>query len=447
MPKHNDSVGDVRVGVKYDDLQLNRVLERVKAVGPRLQKIAHDLGMTVGQVAGVKRRYRDRWDAAVKQYRNVQASLPSGDQITEESDGKTYRVTSNSRTIQTVEDLIEHVQIDLDKFELAKFQATKNEQPSRSEVTGEIEITEYFRVWAEFKPRTEDSVEAVIAKAVDTIIANPKRPKSKALRIDGEVMQQVVIADPHIAKYSWAKSTGHQNWDVNIAVDAVRNCAIELIDAGNDYRQPVAKRVIALLGDYFHFDTPNGTTTAGTMLDRDSRMQNMIEKGVEALIDIIDYSAETADTMVLLVPGNHDTTLTWALQRILQAHYKDHLGVSIHAGYTSRKYLTWGSTLLGYTHGDKARKQLPGLMAIEARAEWGKSSYQEFHTGHFHSLAEKVQTIDGVLVRTAPAVCPPDDWHAEHGFVGSLRAMESFFYHSEWGLVGTAVAHPDSFQA
>jgi hypothetical protein len=54
-----------------------------------------------------------------------------------------------------------------------------------------------------------------------------------------------------------------------------------------------------------------------------------------------------------------------------------------------------------------------------------------------------VETIDGVLVRTAPAVCPPDDWHAEEGYVGSLRAIESLFYRPGGGLLGSRVSSPD----
>lgn len=440
----SNPLGPVRVGVKYDDIQLERVLAEVRRYGPQLQRIAKELGMTVGQVAGIKRRYRDRWDKAVNSHKPVSIAHDT-QEITQDQDERGLRVTTKGTKIKTVEDLIEHVGVDLTKYELAKFQATKNEQPSRNQDTGEIQITEYFRVWAEFKPRSVGGIEEAVERIVERVLTHPHRPVVEPREFEGEVLQQIVIADPHIAKYAWAKSTGHGNWDVDMSVDSLQNCSYDLIDAGNSYRHPVSHRTIVVLGDYFHFDTPAGTTTSGTPLDRDSRLQNMIEKGTDALINIIDYSAETAETEVILVPGNHDTTLTWALQRILQAHYRDHANVIIDGSYRSRKYRTWGTTLLGYTHGDKARKQLPGLMAIEAKEEWGFCDYREFHTGHFHSLAEKVQTIDGVLVRTAPALCPPDDWHAEHGFVGSLRAMESFFYHTSWGLIGTAVSNPDSF--
>lgn len=431
----------MRSGLRYDEQLLARVLERVTAIGPRLQRIAKDLGMTVGQVAGVKRRYREHWDQAIQQHAQTARPVPP-EEVTAKGVGDTLEFSSRSAKIKTVEDLLAHVQADMTRYEVASFEATKNEQPSRNN-DGTLEVTEYFRVWVRLKPKARAGVDEILETLVAEVVAPQRRPRVRAHRPQGKVLQKIVIADPHIAKYAWSKSTGQQHWDVDLAVAALHDCAFELMDEGDAYRLPVAKRMIVLLGDYWHFDTPEGTTTGGTPLDRDSRIQNMIEQGTDVLMQIIDRSAAAVNTEVLVVPGNHDTTLSWATQRILQAHYRQDERVMIDGRYTTRKYSRWGSTLLGFTHGDKARKRLPGLMAIEAREDWAASVYREFHTGHFHTIEEKVQTIDGVLVRTAPALCPPDDWHAEHGFLGSLRAMESFLYHSDGGLIGSFVSSPD----
>ena len=42
--------------------------------------------------------------------------------------------------------------------------------------------------------------------------------------------------------------------------------------------------------------------------------------------------------------------------------------------------------------------------------------------------SDGIDTVDGVVVRIAPALCPPDDWHAQEGWIGSRQAMETFFY-------------------
>jgi hypothetical protein len=450
MAQHND--GDMRFGVKYDELQLGRVLDQVAAIGPRLQRIAKNLGLTVGQVAGVKRRYRKEWDRAISRFqeRNVPESERSAsvtdtaEEVTVTQRGDDTVLRSRSPKIRTVDDLLAHTEVDMSKYQVAEYEVTKNEQPSRNLDTGVIEVTEYFRVYVKLKPKVSGSFADLIEQMVNKVnIGKTSHLKPLATSRNANVMQTVVIADPHIAKYAWAKSTGQSNWDVTTSVAAVRNCSSILMDEAEDMGRELGKRTIVLLGDYWHFDTINGTTTAGTMLDRDSRLQHMIEHGTDALLAVIDRSAETVPTEVIMVPGNHDVTLTWATQRILQAHYRDHKRVKINGEYTSRKYSIWGTNLFGYTHGDKAKKKLPGLMAIERKELWGLTNYREFHTGHFHMMEEKVQNVDGVLVRTAPALCPPDDWHAEHGFLGSLRAMESFLYHSKGGLIGTLVASPD----
>ena len=48
--------------------------------------------------------------------------------------------------------------------------------------------------------------------------------------------------------------------------------------------------------------------------------------------------------------------------------------------------------------------------------------------------------MTGVRVRVSPALCPPDAWHAEHGFT-ALRAAEAYVWHTTDGLVAAAFHH------
>ena len=56
------------------------------------------------------------------------------------------------------------------------------------------------------------------------------------------------------------------------------------------------------------------------------------------------------------------------------------------------------------------------------------------------SKPARPNSATAVVVRTAPALCPPDDWHSQEGFIGSRQAMESWFYRSGGGLAGMLVA-------
>jgi len=374
------------------------------------------------------------------------AITPTGlrsEQEVEQTDGADGIMAKAVGTrIRTVEDLLAHIEADLERFEVVESQATKYETASKDDLTGEVRVTELHRVYVKLKPKagpsTLEIVEAMIAGAVaprQSVPAPAVKRKSTA------VMQALVIADPHIGKYAWSRETGWQDYDIRIATNLLRESAGQLLeDAKNNN---VGRRVIALLGDYFHYDTPHGQTTKGTPLDRDGRVEKMVEEGAATLFDIIEQAAALGPTEVVLVPGNHDALMTVALRQILSAYFRKDGRVRIDDRGTSRKYITHGNVLLGLAHGDKAKKRLHELMAAEVPELWGASTHREIHTGHLHGEAA-IDTVSGVTIRTHRAICPPDGWHALEGYVAKPRGMQAFYYHATAGLLGMTVSNPDT---
>ena len=387
---------------------------------------------------------------AKKLLAEVAAKLPAptpadAEQVTTTRSGEVLEARSTSARIKTVEDLLRHIEADMQAFEIEKSEATKWECAS-SDGDGGTTVTELHRVFVRLKPRAgpgkREMIEAMIASASKQL----RQPsKAKRLRTSASgLWQVVVVADPHFGKYAWGKTTGHDDYDLSLAQSLVGDAAAELLDIGDAQRPE--RRTIALLGDLFHYDTPGGTTTSGTPLERDGRLQKMIEIGSDCLLGIIERSGDTVPTDVVIVNGNHDEVLTWGFQRIMQERFRRHKNVVIKGDYTGRQYLSHGNTLLGFAHGHKAKRKLPQIMALEASQQWSRCGYREWHTGHFHSQAAEhqrpLETIDAVTVRTAPALCPPDDWHSIHGFIGSRQAMESFCYRNEGGLASINIAGP-----
>lgn len=388
---------------------------------------------------------------AKKLLAEVAAKLPpptpaaDAEQVTTTRSGETVEARSTSARIKTVEDLLRHIEADMQAFEIEKSEATKWECAS-SDGDGGTTVTELHRVFVRLKPRAgpgkREMVEAMIASASKAL----RQPsKAKRLRPSASGLWQVlVVADTHFGKKAWHKTTGHDDYDLSLAQSLVGDAAAELLDIGDAQRPE--RRTIAMLGDLYHYDTPGGTTTSGTPLERDGRLQKMIEVGSDCLLGIIERSGDTVPTDVVIVNGNHDEVLTWGFQRIMQERFRRHKNVVIKGDYTGRQYLSHGNTLLGFAHGHKAKRKLPQIMALEASQQWSKCGYREWHTGHFHSQAAEhqrpLETIDAVTVRTAPALCPPDDWHSIHGFVGSRQAMESFCYRNEGGLASINIAGP-----
>lgn len=368
------------------------------------------------------------------------------EQVTRKQEGSTLEAKSVSRRIKTVDDLLRHIEADLTRYEVAASEATKWEVGAADD-DGNVSVVELHRVWVRLKPKAGPGMAEAVEGLIRSAAKKVRQPATKRAKARAGAWQVLVIADTHFGKYCWGSGTGDADYDLSIADKLVGDAGRELLDNGDRIYKP-ARRSIVLLGDLFHYDTVAGTTTGGTALagSMDGRLQRMIETGSDCLIGVIERSAATCPTDVHLVHGNHDETLSWAFQRIMAERFRRDGRVSISQKFTGRQYLAHGGNLLGIAHGHRAKRRLPQLMAIEAAGLWGQAAYREIHTGHFHSQAAEwslpIETVDSVLVRVAPSLGPADDWHAQMGFVGARRAMETFFYAPEGGVVGMFVAGP-----
>ena len=377
----------------------------------------------------------------------IAAKLPppkpaaDAEQVTQTRAGDTLEARSTSRRIKTVEDLLAHIEADMTRFEVAASEATKWECGN-----GEGGSIELHRVFVRLKPKGGPTTLEIVSSMIDAAKKDLRRIPKKAYRQpkrDG-LWQVMVVSDTHFGAYSWSQTTGGSDYDLGIAEQRVTDVTGQLLRAGAAYSP--TRRTIAFLGDLFHFDKPAGTTTGGTPLERDGRLQKVIDVACDCLLGIVEQSAADVPTDVLIVNGNHDEVLTWAFQRILRERFRNAKNITIKPDFTGRQYLTHGNNLLGFAHGHKAKRKLPQIMALEQASAWSGSNYREWHTGHLHHQASEhnkpLDTLDGVIVRTAPTVCPPDDWHSANGFIGSRQACETFIYQPEGGLVSMHIASP-----
>lgn len=369
---------------------------------------------------------------------------PDAEQVTQKRDGELLEARSTSRRIKTVEDLLRHIEADMSRYEVAASEATKWEVGT-SDGNGGTTVTELHRVWVRLKPKAGPTTQQVVDAMIEAASKTLRRPTIKAHKRQRDgLLQVLVVADCHFGKYAWSRTTGGDDYDLGLAEQLVRDAGEELLAVG-DSHQP-ARRLVAFVGDLFHYDTPAGTTTSGTPLERDGRLQKMIQIGSDSLLGIIERSAQSVPTDVLIVNGNHDETLTWAFQRIAAERFRNSKAATISTEYAGRQYFRHGRNLLGFVHGHKAKRRLPQIMALEASQHWSQCPYREWHTGHFHSQAAEwqrpIETLDGVIVRTAPALCPPDDWHSVNGFIGARQCMETFLYSHDGGLTAMHVSEP-----
>jgi UDP-2,3-diacylglucosamine pyrophosphatase LpxH len=380
----------------------------------------------------------------------VVSSLPApsppatAEQVTQRQEGDTLEARSTSRRIKTVEDLLAHIEADMTRYEVAASEATKWEVGT-SDGEGGTTVTELHRVFVRLRPKAGPNVAQAVEAMIGAATREIRRPAAKSHgKAKPGLWQVLVVSDTHFGNYSWKATTG-ADWDLAIAERVVRDTGHELLAVGDTHKP--ARRTIAFLGDLFHYDrAERAETSSGTLLERDGRLQKMLDVGTTTLLGLVERSAETVPTDVVLVHGNHDETLSWVFHRLLLERYRNDKRITIDERYTGRKYLSHGRNLLGFAHGHRAKKKLPQLMAVEAASQWAACPYREYHTGHYHSTAAEwsrpIETIDGVLVRTAPSLCVADDWHASLGFLNARQAMETHLYAFDGGLTATHVAGP-----
>lgn len=416
-----------------------------------LRRVTEQLGMSKERAANyLNEKFHKgqpiRSEGAVSMMRTrkgwkVAPQKKGGEQEVEREEvGDRIILKSNGPRIKTVAELVAHGGIDTTKWEIDRQKLKAYDSTMRGDDGSPVTI-QNFSLHVEVVRKQGASVtDAVVAIIAGAFATRKLLPKAKLAKVSTSgLMQALFIMDPHIGKKAWPGETRRKPYDTAIGVQTLREANADLITRGNDKK--VAERVILLGGDFFNADTKAGTTTGGTPLDNDSRIQKMLEEGSKAMFDIIEWSAEFCPTKIIVVPGNHDSSKTWALQLILQAYFRNDKRVTVDGGYTSRKYHVHGKCLLGLTHGDKGWKRLPGLMSREAAHEWGQTTLHHIHHGHLHNKRQ-VDTVDGVTIFQHPALCEVDAYHVEEGFV-SDRGQETYYYHKAGVMAGMDNYSPD----
>jgi len=257
-----------------------------------------------------------------------------------------------------------------------------------------------------------------------------KEYKYKDISSNLGLLFELPIMDFHLGKLAWSGETGN-DYDLKLAEKLWYKTIMTLIAKSLKY-DPIEKVIFPVGQDYFHFDTPKTTTTAGTPLDSDTRWEKMYDKGIELLVWTVEQLRKIAPVEIMWVPGNHDRVLSYTATVGLAQRYSQTESVTVNLNATPRKYILFGKNLIGYSHGENEGKRIDGLMQIEAPEFWAKSIFREFHMGHLHS--ESSRTTNGIIFRRISSITALDSWHVDGGFVGATRQAQAFIWNKESGL-------------
>lgn len=356
--------------------------------------------------------------------------------------GSSWNISLPKTRIHTLEQLIEFCQVDLSIWEVERFVCNKWEMgyttgpndDKRSEVEPLYQIKAFLKRKVNVALAKEE-IQSLLTLAKESApkpssVNKPKNPEGGMLEIN--------LADHHFGKMAWGLETLNSNYDVKIATKLFNRALDALLD-----RSPFStyKEIWFVVGnDILNSDDTSGRTTAGTPVESDVRHEKTYVTVRTLLVQAIEHKLRqlAKKVRVIVVPGNHDRNSMWHLGDSLELYFSKYDDVEVDNRPSSRKYHVYGNTLIGYAHGDKAKgKNLPLLMAAEAREDFGRTLFHEWHTGHKHQT--RTEEFNGIRVRILPALCPPDAWHAEMGFVGNLRSSEAFVWDEKQGLIGIVI--------
>lgn len=286
----------------------------------------------------------------------------------------------------------------------------------------------------------------------------PTPPKIPRLKKDiGEHLLVLDPADVHLGKLAVTEETGHESYDLGLAVKRTYDGCVKIIERAHMYG--LEKIAIIVGNDILHIDSPRRTTTSGTPQDTDGQWWQHFEAGRRLYVDVIEYAKQYADVQVIYCPSNHDYMLGFGLADSIYSWYRNDKNVDFSdygKSIVHRKYIQFGWNLIGVTHGDGAKnKDLQSLMQHEAKSAWADTKFAYWYIHHFHHknrITNNVQIekdYTGVTVinyagnltnNIASIECirspsPADSWHARNGYV-NYQALEGFIHHPTDGQVG-----------
>jgi len=268
------------------------------------------------------------------------------------------------------------------------------------------------------------------AKAMATELPQVSRV-AEPLATMSNLMAVYPIGDAHIGMRAWGEETQGSDWDMTEAVRVQCGAMAALVDLA----PPAEQAVIINLGDWFHADNMEGTTSrSGHSMDLDGRYAKMIDVGIRVMRQCITSALEKHKTVrVINVVGNHDDTGALWMSVALRHAYENEPRVQIDKSPAAFHYVEFGKVLIGTHHGHTCKaERLPGVMAADQAKAWGRTEHRYWYLGHVHH--QSVKEYAGVSVESFNTLTAKDAYAAFGGY-RSRQNMKCIVMHQEFGEV------------
>lgn len=298
--------------------------------------------------------------------------------------------------------------------------------------------------WSSYEQKKLEQWQAIKAAVVAHVAeyVRPVEPATAPTVSDDDRLVVYPLGDPHIGMLAWAAEVG-EHFDAHIAQRELCECMRQLVA-----RSPAASEAIVCnLGDFWHADDDRQTTAkSGHKLDVDGRADKVRGIGLNIFQALIDTALSKHRVVrIRSIPGNHDSQTAFWLPETMRRTYRNEPRVIVEASSNPYQFDTFGTSVIGWAHGDGAKVDALGeIMATDVPELWGAAKFRYWHTGHRHHWETK--ELRGCVVDTHRTLAGRDAWH-HHGGYRSGRALKAIAYHREWGLDSVAVVGVERVRA
>lgn len=355
--------------------------------------------------------------------------------------------------IKTLDDLLKRAEVDLDIWNVERY--IVNKWDTTSTQSGYPSTWENFQVKATLSRKKEVVAARNFAEIFKDLAKNYSPPaidnailSKKTFDVTDNVennLLEISLFDLHIGKLGWAGEVG-ENYDTKIARERFLDAITTLIKRAKPFT--FNKILFPIGNDFFNSDNQFNTTTKGTPQDEDLRWQKTWDVAIELLIDAIMLLKATGVPIEIpVISGNHDQERMKYMGSVISAWFRNDDQINVNNSAKTRKFYEWGQVMLAFTHGNEEKENsLPLIMANENKEMWGRTTFHEWHLGHFHkkrnvkfTVLDKAQLLNedlGVTVRYLSSLSGTEEWHYKKGYIGTAKAGEAFIWNDISGMIG-----------
>ena len=356
----------------------------------------------------------------------------------EEQEDNLKVYVENSNRVKSIEDLIKHCKIDLNEWEINKYDIGTYEVTGFNKDNYPTTVTMYrMKAWlTRIKPELNLKLISKQLKE-DLKELSPVVKRKKRKRTDREDMYLLEISafDLHLGKIG----IKGDEYNLEIAESRLFDAIDHLLYRSQGYN---IDKILFIIGNDFlnsDGDWPIPSTTKGTPQFNSNYHIDCYRAGRKMLIKAIDYLTETAPVHVMVVPGNHDRESMMHLGDTVQLYFENNQNVYVDNGDCLMKMMVYGKNMVISDHGDGPKIQnLPAIISQRYKNAWSDVDFVEVHRGHLHTnKAAKLAAIEelsGITVRNLSSMSATDYWHDSKGFIGNIKKAQAFLYHRFNGL-------------